>query len=276
MRIVFLICGILILLLGVSLIESGKTESVLEDAGLSGLWENLHMPIIENSGALPMQETGVGTVLFILGLILTGVGFTRRSTGGYESGLLYQKLKHIHTGHLEERLRYLERNGAALESPYKKKEAKSFLMDLPVENESPAASQPTTEPTGTLPDMSARQVSHRPVSPPAAHAAAGHSTNHHPYSGNTVGQIPASTSPGISPSPSPDGAADLMTDQDALNRAVRSVSAPGPAAAGKGATGNLPRMRNFRCSSCQTTFSLRTDRDEILCPGCGTRYKLPE
>jgi len=226
---------------GASLIEATRTESFLEDVDQTSVWESAYEPVIEKSESLPEKEKGAGAIVCLLGLVLLVVSARGGSKKIFESGLLYQKQKHVKADRLADRIDYVEKEGAKLESPYKINEDRS-LLDLPLDD---------AEPT---PTMKISPPKDAPVEVPS------------PATGTSE---PAAAKKFTSP---PGGALNLMITSSALKNALKPSSVdPSP-----GKADEPVKSKTFKCSSCDATFSLKTDKSEIICPGCGTKYELPK
>jgi hypothetical protein len=257
MRKAMFVFGLIILILGLSLIVSERTETILADAGQSSVWEDVYEPVIEESGSVPEEEIGIGAVMGLLGLILVVKGMRGGKSKNYESGLLYQKLKHVKTDHLADRIEVAEKEGAPLESPYKK-DVDASSLDLPMDDDvsKPAFTPPTPAQTPTF----------QPQAAPAPGSAATAPIADGSVTSSTVSTPDSTFGNGI----------NLMIDSSALEGVSRSAPASSSGDASPPQASDAEKARNFKCSSCNASFSLKTDKDVIICPSCGTKYNLPK
>jgi hypothetical protein len=250
MRKALFVLGLIVLILGLSLIASDRTKTILEDAGQSSIWEDVYEPVIEKSDSVPEKEVGIGALMGLLGLIMVVKSARGRKSSNFESGLLYQKLKHIKTDKLADRIDYAEKEGAPLESPYKK-DVDASTLDLPMDDE--RASRPAFQTPSQAPTF-------QPKTPTAPAATTMTPVTGTPAAGSTAQSVFG-------------GGINLMIDSSSLEGVSRSSPSSG-AESGKGAS-KTGGAKNFKCSSCNTSFTLKTDKDMIICPSCGTKYNLP-
>ncbi len=264
----------------------GSDEQILskDDIGEEGDFVTVEIQIDANGISNVSSQINTwfyiapGLVFMLIGIILVRSG--RKKVGGstFKSGLLYQKLIHVQADRLDERISHVDKSGTKLESPYKKEDGRS-LLDLPmVDDVADTQSKPVFEPD--VPEKISASSKTRGSKAARSkrrgktHVAAGGSDTE-----SEIDVIRAGSA----------GDLDLMINLDTLEKSddpesddekedVESVpgkSSPTETKESKQAD-TSSNMRAFKCASCETTFSLKTDKDKILCPGCGLKYELPK